>query len=96
MKEIKWCLLGGLVLALVTGFIGWLGIRTWDGESGGNLSLLLFGLPMWGTFLALSRWLHSWPLLLGIGFAVQWAVCIVPVALVRLLVSLLRSRRSGT
>ncbi len=49
MIEFGKCVTLALLLAALTAFLGFLGLRGWDGEGGGTNALLWFGLPLlWG------------------------------------------------
>src|SRR4051794_26870013 len=76
---IRWCgtvapmgeawraLLWGTLLALATGYLGYLGIRDWAGESSSGNVLVVFGIPMLFVLFRTSSWIA--------GFAAQWICC---------------------
>ena len=77
LKVLAWTVL----LTLVTAGLGWLGIRDWDGETGGNW-LALFALPGLIVLFSTESWLFA--------LSAQTLVCLVIVCLVRGFVHLVR------
>jgi hypothetical protein len=87
MIEVGKCVTLALLLAALTAFLGFLGLRGWDGEGGGTNALLWFGLPLlWGWGKSGSP---------VVGSLAQVLACLAPVAAIRGLLRLRRWKTGG-
>lgn len=90
MKSAIVVVVAAAVLAAATAGVGWLGVRDWDGESGGHVLLALPGLPLWACTIALAGLGAPLAVALSVGGVAQFLCCLVLVAGVRAAVRVVR------